>query len=165
MFLRRSYLCVAITVPHHVTNVKGSQQRENAGGEEMKPMTRRERRAERQRQHLMNRATRQASPDYQTSGERGAPGEVNCEGPLPGWLRPLDYKVSSESGALRVRSKVRTWHLGGRANGHAPPPGRGWDKSGPTYLVEIGGTRLGKPINHHRRRRLAAEQTAGSVGA
>ncbi len=104
----------------------------------------------------MNRATRQAFPGYQASGETGARREMDYEAPLPGWLKPLDYKVSGETGALKVPSKVRTWHLGGRANGHAPPPGQGWDGSGPTYLTEIAGTRLEKPIIHHRWQRLVA---------
>ncbi|MBI4202529.1 MAG: hypothetical protein HY532_05390 [Chloroflexi bacterium] len=130
----------------------------------MRPMTRRERRAERQRQYLMNRASVQASPDYQACGESGAMRPWDGEGPLPGWLRPLDCKVSSESGALRVHSRVRTWHLDNRKNGHAPPPGQRWDRSGPTYKVQIGGARLEKAVSHHRRRRLRAEQTAASTG-
>jgi hypothetical protein len=120
----------------------------------VRPMTRRERRAERHRQYLMNRATRPASPGYQASGETGARRETDYEGPLPGWLRPLDYKVSSESGALRVHSRVRTWHMGNRKNGHAPPLGQGWDRSGPAYLVGAGGIKLAEPANHHQWRRL-----------
>lgn len=117
----------------------------------MRPMTRRERRGERQRQYLMKRTTPPASPDYQASGESGATRPWDGETPLPWWLRPLDYKVSGESGALRVRSKVRTWHLNNRANGHRPPPGQGWDRSGPAHTVAFGW------------RRSTAEQIAGSV--
>lgn len=76
------------------------------------------------------------------------------EARLAARLARLDYKVSGESGALKVPSRMRTWHLGGRANGHAPPPGESWDRSGPTYLIEIGGTRLEKPVIHHRWREL-----------
>ena len=129
----------------------------------MRPTTRRERRAERQRQHLMNRATPWASPDSQASRESSAFGKVDYEAPLPGWLRPLDYKVSSESGALKVRSKVRTWHLGGRANGHAPPPGQGWDRSGGAYVTGYAGERLPRPIIHHRWRTPTPKQTTANT--
>ncbi len=129
----------------------------------MRPMTRRERRAERQRQYLMKRATPWVSPDYQGSAESGALGKVDYETPLPGWLRPLDYKVSSETGALKVPSRMRTWHLGGRANGHAPPPGQGWDRSGATYVTGYAGAKLPRPIIHHEWRRLTAEQMAHST--
>lgn len=121
----------------------------------MKPRTRRERRAERQRQYRMNWTARWASPDHEASGQHGARGQTDCEAPLPGWLRPLDYKVSGETGALKVPSKVRTWRLNNRANGHRPPPGRGWDRSGPAYAVAGSGVRLV---------RLRAEQTAASTG-
>ena len=129
----------------------------------MRPMTRRERRAERQRQYLMKGARPWASPDCRVSGENEGRRETDYEALLPGWLRPLDYKVSGETGALRVRGKARTWHLDGRANGHAPPPGHGWDRSGLTRLIEIGWTRLGKPIIHHNRRRLTAEAATAST--
>ena len=89
-------------------------------------LTRRERRAERQRRYA---AARKLPPEEQLDSRvsvgSGTRRETAYDAPLPGWLRPLDYKVSGETGALKVPSKVRTWHLGGRANGHAPPPGRG----------------------------------------
>ena len=72
-------------------------------------------------------------------------------------LAHLDYKVSGETGALKVPSKVRTWNLRGRANGHRPPPGQGWDRSDPTYVVGIQEVELARPIIHHRWRRLMAE--------
>ena len=130
----------------------------------MRTMTRRERRAERQRQYLIRRATPWASPDHGASGQNGARLQTDCETPLPGWLRPLDYKVSGESGALKVPSKVRTWHLNNRANGHAPPPGQAWDRSGPAYVVAAGGTSLAEPIIHHRWQRMIVEQTAACTG-
>ena len=126
----------------------------------MRLMTRRERRAERQRRFVAAReAHLTARRDDRVSRESGSRRETDYEAPLPGWLRPLDYKVSGETGALKVPSKVRTWHLGGRANGHAPPPGQGWDRSGPTYLTEYAGARLPKPIINRQWRKLVAEQT------
>ncbi len=75
------------------------------------------------------------------------------------WLAHLDYKVSGETGAMKVPAKGRTWHRGNRANGHTPPAGRGWDRSGPTYVVEAQGIgRLPEPVVHHRWRRLTAEE-------
>ena len=56
------------------------------------------------------------------------------DGRIAARLARVDYKLPGETGALRVPSRVRTWHLGGRANGHAPPPGRGWERSGPVRL-------------------------------
>ena len=130
----------------------------------MKPMTRQERRAERQRQYLVKRTTPWASPDHQASGENPPLGKVDYEAPLPGWLKPLDYKVSGETGALKVKSKMRTWHLGGRANGHRPPPGQGWNRSGPARVVRARG--LGtpaKPMTHGEWRRLIAEAALPST--
>ncbi|MBI2171478.1 MAG: hypothetical protein HYU30_05590 [Chloroflexi bacterium] len=130
----------------------------------MKPMTRRERRAERQRQYLMKRSTPPASPDCQASDESGAIRPWDGESPLPWWLRPLDYRVSGESGALRIRGKGRTWHQGGRANGHAPPPGQGWERSGPTYVVKVPGLGiLEKPMTHSEWRRMVAEPTTANT--
>ena len=103
----------------------------------MKPMTRRERRAERQRRYEATKEARLAERlDYRLSSESKARERMDYEGILPGWLRPLGYKLSSESGALKVHSRIKTWHLGGRANAHMPPPGRGWDRSGPAHKVE-----------------------------
>ena len=74
-------------------------------------------------------------------------------------LARLDYKVSGETGAMKVPTKGRTWHKGNRANGHKPPPGRPWDRSGPTYVIEAGDSgRLPEPVIHHRWRRLKADQ-------
>jgi hypothetical protein len=60
------------------------------------------------------------------------------EARLATWLAHLDYRVSGESGALKVPGKVRTWHLNGRANGHQPPPGQSWDRSEPVHVVTAG---------------------------
>ena len=96
-------------------------------------MTRRERRAIRQRRFVTAREARLAAR-----------------------LAGLDYKITGESSALRPPTKGRTWHLGNRKNGHAPPPGRAWDRSGPTYVVGIHEVRFAKPIIHHHWRRLVA---------
>ena len=104
-------------------------------------MMRRERRAIRQRRLVTTREAR-----------------------LAAWLTRLDYKVSGETGAMRVPTKGRTWHLGGRLNGHAPPPGRGWDRSGQTYVVEAGEPgRLAEPVIHHRWRRLMANKSTDAT--
>ena len=64
------------------------------------------------------------------------------DGRIAARLARVDYKVPGETGALRVPSRVRTWHLGGRLNGHAPPPGRTWDRAGPTRVVAQENERL-----------------------
>ena len=104
-------------------------------------MTRRERRAERQRRFVTGKDARLAAR-----------------------LAHLDYKVTGETGALKVRSKVRTWHLGGRANGHAPPPGQGWDRSGQAHVVKARGLgTLVKPMAHREWRRLIVEAAPAST--
>ncbi len=105
-------------------------------GERMTSISRTERRA---RRHLWSVTTRQARQAAR--------------------LARLDYKVSGEPGAMRVPAKGRTWHKGNRRNGHAPPPGQGWDRSGLTYVVEAEGLgRLPQPVIHHRWRRLMADR-------
>ena len=96
-------------------------------------MTRQERRAQRLRRFVTDREARLAAR-----------------------LARLDYRTTGESGALKVPSRQRTWHLGGRLNGHRPPPGQPWDRSGPAYVTETKGQgRLPEPVPHHtwRRRR------------
>ena len=97
-------------------------------------MTRRERRARRQRWLVTTREARLAAR-----------------------LARLDYKVSGETGAMRVPTKARTWHQGNRKNGHEPPPGETWDRSGPTYVTGIHEVRFTRPIIHHQWRRLTAQ--------
>ena len=80
------------------------------------------------------------------------------EAALAARLAKLDYKVSGETGAMKVPTKARTWYLGGRLNAHRPPPGRAWDRSGATYVVGVDGVRFDEPINHHRWRRLMANK-------
>ena len=53
-------------------------------------------------------------------------------------LARVDYKVAGESGALSPPQKSRLWHRNGRLNGHAPPPGRAWDRAGPARVVRHG---------------------------
>ena len=85
------------------------------------------------------------------------------EARLAARLARLDYKVSGETGAMRVPSRMRTWHLGGRLNAHRPSAGQGWARSGATYVVEASELgRLAKPIIHHRWRRLMAGQPTKS---
>ena len=74
-------------------------------------------------------------------------------------LARLDYKTSGESGALKPRSRVIMGKRIGRKNGYAPPPGRTWSRSGPTYVTES--KQLGllpKPVIHYRWRMLNTEK-------
>ena len=98
----------------------------------------------------MKRATTWASPDYRASDESGAVRKVDYEAPLPGWLRNLDYKVSGETGALKVPIKIRIWHTG-------------WGRSGATYVTGYAGAKLPRRIIHYRWRRLMAEVAAGNT--
>ncbi len=99
-------------------------------------MTRRERRAQRQQRFVTAKEARLAAR-----------------------LAHLDYKVSGESGAMKVPIKGRTWCQGNRKNGQVPPPGRKWDRSGPTYVVETDELgRFEKPVIHHQWRRLKADE-------
>ena len=78
----------------------------------MKPMTRRERRAERQRRYEAAKEPRLPGRlECRLSGESNTPRRMDYDGILPGWLRPLGYKLSSESGALKIHSRIKTWHL------------------------------------------------------
>ena len=99
-------------------------------------MTRRERRAMRMRRFVTTREARLAAR-----------------------LARLDYKVTA-NGALKPPTKERTWHRGNRKNAHRPPDGRGWERSGPTYVIEVHEVRLPEPIIHHLWRRLMAGQPA-----
>ncbi len=57
------------------------------------------------------------------------------DGRIAAQLARVGYKIASESGALTTPSKRQVWHRNGRLNGHAPPPGRPWDRAGPTWVV------------------------------
>ena len=82
------------------------------------------------------------------------------EARLAARLARLDYKVSGETGAMRVPTKGRVRHRGNRPNGHAPPLGRAWDRSGPTYVIEAEGLgKLPQPVVHHRWLSQTAKQT------
>ena len=99
-------------------------------------MTRRERRAQRQQRFVTEKEARLAAR-----------------------LARLDYRLSGETGVLRLPAKGQTWCQGNRKNGQAPSPGRGWDRSGPTYVVESAELgKLPKPIIHHSWRRLMVEE-------
>jgi len=52
-------------------------------------------------------------------------------------LAHLDYRVSGESGALRVYTHSLSWHRAKCPNASLPPPGRACDRSGPVQLVEV----------------------------
>ena len=123
----------------------------------MRSMTRRERRAQRQRRYEAVRLCQAIS------GGRSALRAMDGDRFLPGWLRPLDYKVSGETGAMRVPSKARTWHIGGRLNAHRPPAGQRWDRSGSTYVTGCDGAQFLRPIIHHRWRKLTEEQAPDNV--
>ena len=100
-----------------------------------------------------------AHPGRRVDGQSTATGITDRDARLAARLAHLDYKVSGETGAMRVPTKGRTWYLGGRLNAHAPPPGQGWDRSGPSYVVETSGLgRLPRPVIHHRWRRLMADR-------
>ena len=95
--------------------------------EETMVMTRRERRTERQLRFVTTREARLAAR-----------------------LARLDYKVSGETGALKVPTKARTWYQGNRRSAHRPPPGEGWSRSGLTYVVGIDEVRFAEPIIQHQ---------------
>jgi hypothetical protein len=59
------------------------------------------------------------------------------EARLAARLAHLGYRVSGESGALRVYTHSLSWHRGKCLNASLPPPGRGLDRSGPPRLVEV----------------------------
>ena len=78
-------------------------------------------------------------------------------------LARLDYKVSGPTGALRVPTKARTRYQGNRKSAHRPPPGQGWSRSGPTYVVGLDETRFAEPVPHRRWRRVRDGPTTVST--
>ena len=111
----------------------------------MRHVTRRERRAERQRRYATTREVRLAAGlEHRVSGKGAETRAIDYDAPLPGWLGPLDYRVSGESGALRVHTHSLSWHRTKSPNITIPPPGRGWDGSGPIRRVVVGET---NPLN------------------
>ncbi len=80
---------------------------------------------------------------------------TNRQARLAARLARLDYKTSGETGALKLRSKAVIRASDSRKNAYAPPPGREWSRSGPTYVTETGELgRLPKPVIHYRWRAL-----------
>lgn len=67
------------------------------------------------------------------------------EARLAARLARLDYKVSGETGALRIPARARV-------------PSRSKGRAGPAYVVGVGDLRLARPIIHHRWRRLIASK-------
>ena len=59
----------------------------------------------------------------------------SSEARLAARLAHLDYKVSGETGALKVHTHSLSWHLAKRPNWATPQGGRGWDRSGPTIII------------------------------
>ena len=103
----------------------------------MRPVTRRERRAERQWRFATTREVRPAGLEHRVSGREGKTRAIGYEAPLTAWLQPLDYRVSGESGALIVHTHSMSWHRAKSLNITIPPPGRGWDASGPVRMVGV----------------------------
>ncbi len=104
----------------------------------MRPVTRRERRAERQRRYAAARDVRLAGRlENPVSGREDKARAIGYEAPLPGWLRPMDFRVSGESGALIVHTHCLNWHRAESPIITTPPPGRGWDGSGPVRMVVV----------------------------
>ncbi len=102
----------------------------------MRPGTRRERRAERQQRYATTKEVcLVAELEHQVYGREGKNRAIGYEAPLPGWLGPLDYRVSGESGALTVHTHSMSWHRAKSPNITIPPPGRGWDGSGAVQMV------------------------------
>ena len=111
----------------------------------MRPVTRRERRAERQRRNTVAREVSLAAGlERQVSNRDGADKATDYEAHLAGWLGPLDYRVSGESGALTVHTHSMSWHRAKSPNITIPLSGQGWDRSGPVRVV--GSTKLTLPI-------------------
>ena len=74
------------------------------------------------------------------------------EARLAARMARLGYRVSNESGALRVPSRAQKWH---RSSPH--------DRAGATYVVGIRDVRLARPIIHYRWRKLVGEQTVAKT--
>jgi hypothetical protein len=70
----------------------------------------------------------------------------------------LDYRVSGESGALVVHTHSLSWHRSKSPNITVPPPGRGWDGSGPVRAAGKPEGRMGRPVNHQQRGKQVTEK-------
>ena len=105
----------------------GKANREGGQRVEVKPTTRRQRRAWRLQ---MLAASREARLVARRAG--------------------LDYRVSGESGALVVHTHSLNWHRAKSPNITAPPPGRGWDGSGPVRAVVEPEGRIAQPVKHQQ---------------
>ena len=124
----------------------------------MRPVTRRERRAERQRRYAAAREVRLTPGlEYRVSGWDGASRAIDYEAPLSGWLRSLDYSVSGETGALVAHTHSLSWHRAKSPNIAAPPLGRGWDGSGPVRVVGVDAANAPKQGIHLLRGKHVAE--------
>ena len=102
----------------------------------MRPVTRRERRAERHRMYVGTTEIRLAAGlERQVSNRNSAEKALGDEAPLPGWLAQLDYRVCGESGALTAHTHSLSWHRAKSPNIIIPPPALGWDGSGLVRMV------------------------------
>ncbi len=125
----------------------------------MRPVTRRERRAERQRRYAVAKEIRLAAGlEHQVSGKGGETRAIDYEAPRPGWLRPLDYRVSGETGALVVHTHSLSWHRPKSSNITAPPPGREWDGSSRVRKVGKLEGKMAQPVNRRQRTKQLGEK-------
>ena len=70
----------------------------------------------------------------------------------------LDFKVSGETGALRVHTHSLSWHLAKRPNGTTPPAGQKPEQSGPAWVVKARGLgTLVQPMTHRQWRSMIAK--------
>ncbi len=77
------------------------------------------------------------------------------EAPRAALQAGLDYRVSGETGALVVHTHSLSWHRAKSPNLTVPPPGRGWDRSGPARVV--GGHEAEAPNLATRQQRVNRE--------
>ena len=75
-------------------------------------------------------------------------------------LARLGYKVTNESGALRVTTHSLTWHTANRPDIAAPNSGSTWERSGPAYRAGAQEHRLDGPNRHDRTGGSTASNTS-----
>ena len=123
----------------------------------MRPVTRRERRAERQRRYATTREVRLAAGlEHRVSGREGKTRAIGYEAPLPEWLQPLDYRGSGESGALVVHTHSLSWHRAKSPNITVPPAGKEWGRSALARVVRVDkASATEQDIDHRRGKQIA----------
>lgn len=70
----------------------------------------------------------------------------------------LDYRVSGESGAIVVHTHSLSWHRSKSPNITVPPLGREWDGSGPVRAVGKPEDRMAQPVNRQQRGKQDTEK-------